>query len=124
MGFEFRRPKDFLLPALLVIIDHNHDGDITNDELRFINRTVYTVLDRPYRPRPSVPSQIVYTVLDRQYRPRPSIALILYYINVIYFRDLMYMYDLIDVKEYTDSEFDQARNLRTVHGTRPGRVID
>ena len=34
MGFEFRRPKDFLLPALLVIIDHNHDGDITNDELR------------------------------------------------------------------------------------------
>ena len=35
MGFEFRRPKDFLLPALLVIIDHNHDGDITNDELRY-----------------------------------------------------------------------------------------
>ena len=34
MGFDFRRPKDFLLPALLVIIDHNHDGDITNDELR------------------------------------------------------------------------------------------
>ena len=31
----------------------------------------------------------------------------------------MYMYDLIDVKEYTDSEFDQARNLRIVHGTRP-----
>ena len=36
MGFEFRRPKDFLLPTLLVIIDHNHDGDITNDELRFL----------------------------------------------------------------------------------------
>ena len=105
MGFEFRRPKDFLLPALLVIIDHNHDGDITNDELRSINWTVYGVL-------------------DRLYRPRPSIALVLNYIIVIHFRDLMYMYDLIDVKEYTDSEFDQARNLRTVHGTRPGRVID
>ena len=24
-----------------------------------------------------------------------------------YLRDLMYMYDLIDVKEYTDTEFDQ-----------------
>ena len=54
MGFEFRRPKDFLLPALLVIIDHNHDGDITNDELRSINWTVYGVLDRLYRPRPSI----------------------------------------------------------------------
>ena len=49
MGFEFRRPKDFLLPALLVIIDHNHDGDITNDELRSVNWTVYTVLDRLLR---------------------------------------------------------------------------
>ena len=45
MGFEFRRPKDFLLPALLVIIDHNHDGDITNDELRsFIAHTLWPII--------------------------------------------------------------------------------
>ena len=40
------------------------------------------------------------------------------------FRDLMYMYDLIDVKEYTDTEFDQDQGSPHYFNCRVGECLD
>ena len=41
-----------------------------------------------------------------------------------YFRDLMYMYDLIDVKEYTDMEFDQDQGSPEYFNSPDGECVD
>ena len=35
-GINLDRPKEFLIPATIMIIDKNNDGDISNDELRLV----------------------------------------------------------------------------------------